>query len=62
MYDKNKINDMNNKIGDKIIINLGIATFVLTTFIIFDIGLYFPLKKQKDGECLKDADFSSDSE
>ena len=62
MYDKNKINDMNNKIGDKIIMNLGIATFVLTTFIILDIGLYFPLKKQKDGECLKDADFSSDSD
>ena len=42
--------------------NLGIAIFVLTTFIILDIGLYFPLKKQKDGECLKDADFSSDSD
>ena len=49
---------MNEKMGNKSIMALGIIIFVLTTFFIIDIGLYFAFKNQKDGDCLKNVDFS----
>ena len=58
IYNRETIDDMNEKMGNKTIMALGIIIFVLTTFFIIDIGLYFAFKNQKDGDCLKNADFS----
>ena len=39
MYNPETIEDMNEKIENNIIMTLGISIFVLTTFLIIDIGL-----------------------
>ena len=50
MYNPEKINDMNEKIGNQTIKNLGIAIFVLTltSFIIFIIAFLCSNNQQKD--------------
>ena len=58
MYNQNKINDMNKKIENKAIMSLGIVIFVLTVFIIIDIGIYFPLEGTDLEECLKGSKIS----